>query len=203
MGNMVMQEPAALMVQAVTGIRRMPAHLFALAHQHGANHSGMPPPQAATDTYIEVQRGGLRAWTRLPERNSKLQELVGAFLLSSVGVLSIHLGPALRESLLRQAKLWDAFCQGLGDPSVTAGSLLATPAAAASGLKLQSPWPSVGEGEEGGAVDLSEMSLVGAMLVRNGETGIVVQHSDGICLIRFDSGETVSIAADDILDWLV
>jgi hypothetical protein len=78
---------------------------------------------------IQVQRGGLRMWTKLPERNSKLQELVAAFLLSSVGALSIHLAPQVRESLLRQARLWDSFCQGLGDPSAAAAARFSEPSA--------------------------------------------------------------------------
>jgi len=40
-----------------------------------------------------------------------LQELLGAFLLSSVGALSIHLSPPVRATLLHKVGLWDAFCQ--------------------------------------------------------------------------------------------
>ena len=204
-GNQAMQGTSALMVDAVTGIRKLPAHLFMNAQQ-GAPMAAMGQGHLmqGSDVYVEVQRDGLRLWTHLADRNSTLQELVGAFLLSSVGALSIHLPPTVRETLLRQAKLWDAFCQGLGDPAVTAAKLASASVAAASnaGNPLL-PWGDR-SGEEGGAgMDPGGTSLVGAMVQRHGETGIVVQHGDLICRVRFDNGETVSVDSDDILDLLV
>jgi hypothetical protein len=47
-----------------------------------------------------------------------LQELLGAFLLSSVGALSIHLSPPVRATLLHKVGLWDAFCQVRPKPYV-------------------------------------------------------------------------------------
>jgi len=50
-----MQEPANLMVEAVTGIRKLPAYHFQSVQQRlaAAGMSYMPP-----DIYVEVQRGG-------------------------------------------------------------------------------------------------------------------------------------------------
>ena len=49
------QEPANLMVEAVTGIRKLPAYHFQSVQQRlaAAGMSYMPP-----DVYVEVQRGG-------------------------------------------------------------------------------------------------------------------------------------------------
>ena len=97
--------------------------------------------------------------------------------------------------------------QGLGDPS---GTLSAAPAAAAAAASsFASPWQSVGDrpGDESGAVDPGETSLVGAMVLRNGEAGVVVQHNvaaeESVCRVQFDTGELVVVAVDDMLDWLV
>ena len=193
--NQVMHEPDALMVEAVTGIRKLPPHPFLQMKDH-----------SAIGVYVEVQRGGLRVWTRLPERNSKLQELVGAFLLSSVGALSIYLSPPVRESLLRQAGLWDAFCQGLGDPSGTAAKLAGAAAASATAAVQPLRQPGVegtGEDVQQGVMENSEVTLVGASLERDGVAGVVVQHNDGMCRCVFDDGESVVLATDDMLDWLV
>ena len=96
--------------------------------------------------------------------------------------------------------------QGLGDPSGTLSAASAAAAAAAS--SFPAPWQSVGDrpGEDSGAVDPGETSLVGAMVLRNGEAGVVVQHDAGeesICRVQFDTGEMVVVAVDDMLDWLV
>ena len=61
-GNQVMQGQVdtGLMVEAVTGIRKLPPHLFVSAQPRAAMAGGAPllQPQTA-DIYVEVQRGGL------------------------------------------------------------------------------------------------------------------------------------------------
>jgi hypothetical protein len=205
-GNQIMHEPAALMVEAVTGIRKLPAHLFMNPQQRYAQATmgvmgQMHAPMTAV--YVELQRGGMRVWTRLPERNIKMQELVGAFLLSSVGALSIYLSPPVRENLLRQAGLWDAFCHGLGDPSGTAVKLLSSPAALASGVAPQRGEGVAGEDGARASMENGEVTLVGAAVMRDGIAGVVVQHNDAMCRCIMDNGESVVIATDDMLDWLV
>ena len=132
-----------------------------------------------------------------------MQELVGAFLLSSVGALSIYLSPPVRESLLRQAGLWDAFCQGLGDPSGTAMKLLSSPAALANSVAQKVAEGAVEEDGTSAGMENGELTLVGAAVMRDGVAGVVVQHSDAMCRTIMDNGESVVIATDDMLDWLV
>jgi hypothetical protein len=61
-GNQVMQGQvdAGLMVEAVTGIRKLPPHHFVSAQPRAAMAGGAPllQPQT-TDIYVEVHRGGL------------------------------------------------------------------------------------------------------------------------------------------------
>ena len=64
--------------------------------------------------------------------------------------------------------------------------------------RLREEW---GAGVGQGAAD--ETSLVGGMVVRNGVTGIVVQHSHSVCRVRYDSGVSEVLAVDDMLDWLI
>ena len=108
--------------------------------------------------------------------------------------------------------LWDALCQGLGDPSATATKAAAVAIACAAGGGVGAQWAQAGEGggEAAGGVGAGvgqgaadETSLVGGMVVRNGVTGIVVQHSHSVCRVRYDSGVSEVLAVDDMLDWLI
>jgi hypothetical protein len=53
---------------------------------------------------------------------------------------------------------------------------------------MTQPWQMGGEGgEEGtgvgqGGGEIGDISLVGAMLMLNGEAGVVVQHNEGVCV---------------------
>ena len=53
---------------------------------------------------------------------------------------------------------------------------------------MTQPWQMGGEGGEEGTVagqgggEIGDISLVGAMLVLNGEAGVVVQHNEGVCV---------------------
>lgn len=91
-------DPSSLFVEHVRGVRFLPTS---------------PSSTAAPETYVQMERGNVAVWSRVPWSNAGLQASVAGFLLSTVGALSLTLPPQTRESMLRMAGLWEAFAAGM------------------------------------------------------------------------------------------
>jgi len=190
-GQVAMHEPCPTYVEAITGVRKLPSDLFP-----ASGGSFM------SDIYVEVKRGGLQVWTRLPPRNTTMHALLASFLLTSVGIISIFLPINVRETFLKQANLWDSYMEGLGD---TAGkdtsSNLTARAINSDGSALSSSKFDVTELKDDDSVP--NVGVVGCTIMQDGAPGVVVDQRGDTCAVVMQDGETVELSTEVVMELII